>query len=447
MHSIRRKEPILLFGGDLLAFALSLWLALLVRYGSLPSRALYVSHVRAFSLIFLVSALVFFIGGLYEKRNIISTRKIATLLFKAEMVNVLVAVALFYFIPFFGISPKTNLFLYLVFSFGITFLWRYYESRGGSSKKEQAMLVGSGDEVKTLLKEINANARYGIEFASWLDLDSVPKLDFTALVEEIKMKGITALIIDLEHPKVGAEVEKIYRLLFSRVDLGTLHDLYENVFDRIPLSLVRHSWFLENISLRQTFGYDALKRFMDVILGLILGILSLVLYPFVWLAIKFDDGGAIFIRQERTGQNGEKIRIVKFRTMVRNDEGDYSGAIPNKVTKVGKILRTSRVDEVPQFWNIVLGDLSFVGPRPELPSLVKEYQEHIPYYNVRHLIKPGLSGWAQIYHEEHPHHMTDIAETKNKLSYDLYYVKNRSFFLDLKIALRTVQTLLSRSGK
>jgi lipopolysaccharide/colanic/teichoic acid biosynthesis glycosyltransferase len=119
----------------------------------------------------------------------------------------------------------------------------------------------------------------------------------------------------------------------------------------------------------------------------------------------------------------------------------------NVVTKIGSFLRKSRIDELPQLWNVFRGDLSLIGPRPELPEIAKVYEKEIPYYNVRHLIHPGLSGWAQIYHENHPHHNADINETKNKLSYDLYYIKNRSLILDVKIAMRTIMTFLSRSGK
>ena len=177
-------------------------------------------------------------------------------------------------------------------------------------------------------------------------------------------------------------------------------------------------------------------------------VVSLIFYPFIILAIKLDDGGPIFIVQDRVGQNNKVVRIVKFRSMSRDDQGVYGNdRVPNKVTRVGKFLRKTRLDELPQLWDVLMGDLSFIGPRPELPALAKQYTEEIPYYNVRHLIKPGLSGWAQIYHEMHPHHGVDTTETKNKLSYDLYYLKNRSLFLDIKIALRSLKILLSIAGR
>ncbi|TRZ52318.1 hypothetical protein D4R99_02950 [bacterium] len=159
-----------------------------------------------------------------------------------------------------------------------------------------------------------------------------------------------------------------------------------------------------------------------------------------------DDGGKIFSHQDRIGKGNSIIHLLKFRTMTRDDGGVW-GEGENKVTRVGDFLRKTRIDELPQLWNVLWGSISLIGPRPEFPDPVKQYAAEVPYYNIRHLIKPGLSGWAQIYHENHPHHGIDIQETKNKLSYDLYYIKNRSIMLDLKIALLTIKTLLMRVGK
>jgi lipopolysaccharide/colanic/teichoic acid biosynthesis glycosyltransferase len=236
--------------------------------------------------------------------------------------------------------------------------------------------------------------------------------------------------------------------MFAGVSFIDMHKVYEDIFDRIPFSVLRHSWFLENISLSPRRGYDTLKRCLDLAVGLALGIVTLPLYPLVWLAIKLDDNGPLFISQERIGEHNRPIVIFKFRSM-----SDDEGASPLekemnyiRVTRVGKWLRKTRIDELPQLWSVVRGDLSLIGPRPELPELAAEYDQQVPYYHVRHLIKPGLSGWAQIHHERHPHHGADVEETKVKLSYDLSYIKNRSLSLDLEIMLKTLRILVSRSG-
>ncbi len=177
-----------------------------------------------------------------------------------------------------------------------------------------------------------------------------------------------------------------------------------------------------------------------------LALISLVIYPVVISAIKLEDGGPVFITQERVGRGGKLIKIHKFRSMTGNDSGNYGENGSNlHVTKIGRLIRLTRVDELPQLWSVILGRLSLIGPRPELPSLVRHYEEVISYYNIRHLIKPGLSGWAQIY-GEHAHHGTNVDQTKNKLSYDLFYIKNRQWWLDLSIALKTIRTIVSTKG-
>ena len=255
------------------------------------------------------------------------------------------------------------------------------------------------------------------------------------------------MVIDLQNENLKENFPHFYNLLFLRVRFVDINDLYENIFDRVPLSLLGYGWFLENVSLSANVTYDAFKRFIDLLFSFVFGVISLIFYPFICIAINLEDEGPFFIIQNRVGKNNKLIKIIKFRTMSFNDNEQSHNKKENKITKVGAFLRKSRLDELPQLWNVWKGELSLIGPRPELPALANIYAAEVPYYNVRHLISPGLSGWAQLYHENHPHQGVNVIETKNKLSYDLYYVKNRSLFLDLKIALKTIKALLSRTGK
>jgi lipopolysaccharide/colanic/teichoic acid biosynthesis glycosyltransferase len=241
---------------------------------------------------------------------------------------------------------------------------------------------------------------------------------------------------------------QLYGLFFEGVEFVDVRDMYEDIFDRIPLSLIEDAWCLSHISAASKPIFDGVKKIVDIAVSGVLALISLVVYPFVYTAIKLDDGGVIFSYQTRVGKRGKPISIMKFRTMsVANDHGKWTSGPKNVITRTGRFLRKSRIDELPQLWNVARGDISLIGPRPEFPEPVSLYSKEIPYYNLRHIVKPGLSGWAQIYHEGHPHHGIDTAETGNKLSYDLYYIKNRSFLLDLKIALRTMKVLLSFAGK
>lgn len=448
MSILSKKEAIILFCGDIFFFILSLWVTLYIRFAEIPAWSRFTKHLVPFSILFVLWILVYFIAGLYEKHTLILKSKLPGVIRSAQVVNSIFAIIFFYSITFFKITPKTILFIYLIVSFISILLWRLYGVfLFGSRQRQPALLIGSGEEMRELLDEVNGNSRYDISFVSSIDVHNISAMNIQEdIVTMVYSNDIKIMAIDFSHEKVTPLLPHLYNLIFSGVRFIDSHRIYEDIFDRIPLSLVTYSWFLENISAGQKFTYNFLKRVMDIIVSFPIFVLSFVIYPFVFLAIKLEDSGEVFTYQKRIGQNNNIIELVKFRTMLFNDEGEWreKGKI-NKVTKVGAILRKTRLDELPQLWNVLRGDISLIGPRPEFPEPVKRYVEEIPYYNIRHIIKPGLSGWAQIY-GEHPHHGTDISKTKNKLSYDLFYIKNRSFWLDVKIALRTIKTLLSRSG-
>ena len=450
MRFFNRKEPLVLLLGDLFFFLISLWLTLLIRNGEAPSEELFYTHLTPFAVLFAAWVLVFYIAGLYEKHTVILKNRLPSVLARTQLTNSGLAVAFFYLVPFFGITPKTVLFIYLFVSFALILFWRMYGYFFvGRRPVNNAILIGSGEEMKELVNEVNNNPVYNLRFISSVDLNRSDENGFwKEIVAKIYSEGVSVIAIDLANDNVEPILPHLYNMIFSNVNFIDMHKIYEDIFDRVPLSLLRYNWFMENISTTPRAVYDLLKRLMDVSLSFILFAVSLLAYPFVWLFIKLDDGGPLFIVQERIGEGNKIVKILKFRSMSRDDRGDYAGAKePNTVTKVGRFLRKSRIDELPQLINVLKGDLTLIGPRPELPALARKYSEEIPYYNVRHLVRPGLSGWAQIYHDRHPHHGADTEETKNKLSYDLYYIKNRSFLLDIKIALRTLKTLVSMAGR
>ncbi len=449
MSAFNKWDPFFLFCGDIILFFVSLWLTLSVRYGKFPDAALFKLHLVPFSILFVVWILVLYIAGLYEKRTIISKNKLPPLVLKAQLINSSIAALFFYVLPIYGITPKTILFIYLLISFVFILSWRIYgQSLFGSKYKQRAILIGGGPEMKELKEEVNANDHYNMYFVSSVDIGIIDTVDFQQeIVQRIYTEEVSTLVVDVTNDKVEPLLSRLYNLIFSGIVVTSMHKVYEDVFDRIPLSIIKYRWFLENISRAPKQSYDVLKRIMDIAIALPFGIISLIVYPFVYIFIKLEDKGPLFISQERVGKNGSHVKIYKFRTMNSNDNGNYTeGRSQNKVTKIGEFLRKTRIDELPQLWNVIRGDVSLIGPRPELPSLVKLYEQEIPYYGIRHLIKPGLSGWAQIYHDNHPHHGEAVEQTKEKLSYDLYYIKNRSFILDIKIALKTLNIFIKRKG-
>lgn len=444
-----KKEVILLFFGDMLFYFLALFGTLALRMGEVPSLALYITHLVPFSILFVVWFLVYYIAGLYERHTLIISSQLPSIIFNAQIANSVLAVVFFYVFPQFGITPKTILLLFVINSFVLGVLWRVYGVKiFGFKEKERALLIGSGKEMKELFEEVNHKGRYMVEFVSSINVDDVADVNIQEdIVQAIYKNNVKLVAIEFSNEKVRPLLPHLYNLMYSKIRFIDSHKIYEDVFNRIPLSLVTYSWFLENISVSPKFTYDFLKRVFDIVLSFVLGTISLLVYPFVIIAIKLDDGGKYFISQERVGHNNKLVRIIKFRTMSVDDSGEGVGADRKmKVTRVGVLLRATRIDELPQLWNVFFGDISLIGPRPELPNLVKLYEKEISFYNVRHLIKPGLSGWAQLYQKDPPKFGTDYDQTKAKLSYDLFYIKNRSFWLDIKIALKTVKTLLSRSG-
>lgn len=418
--------------GDLVMFGLSLWLALFLRYAKIPSSELFLNHLQPFSIIFLIWALVFYIAGLYDKHTSIFRQKLPRIIFNTLVANSIIAVFFFYFIPYLGITPKTILFIDLAVSFLFIYLWRTLVVPNiNLNQKERLLFACSGPDVDEIKEEVSRNPRYNITL--------VDSEDF----ENIVRRGVTAVVVDLNDKNIGQSLKDFYRLIFSGISFVSVHNLYEEIFDREPISFINEKWFLENISSRPKALYDAMKRLLDIIISLMAGCVSLIFYPFVYLAIKLDDGGDVFITQKRIGKGNQTFDIYKFRTMTGNETGKWLSEGTARVTRVGQFLRKTRIDELPQLWNVLRGDVSLIGPRPDIIGLDKRLNEEIPYYSSRTLVTPGLSGWALIKQEKPPQ---SIEETRIRLSYDLYYIKNRSFFLDFKIFLHTIRILLSRSG-
>lgn len=432
-------EPFVLLAGDLVLLALSLWGALFLRFREIPPGLRLSLHAAPFILVFAIWVVVFFIFDLYGKQRVAFRRKMFETLFRAQMLAGLLSAFAFYLLPLvLRITPRTVLFLFTLVSFLALLLWRLllfplvYRTR-----RERGVFLSSRLEFQELSFELRHNPKYGIDLVDIRD----PRT-FIA-------NNITVVILDLEGVEFASHAELFYKLALEGVRFIDARVLYEEIFDRAPLSLLDEGWFLQNISGGRKAFYDTAKRVMDIVIALPLFLVSLLLYPFVALAIKLEDRGPLFVSQERIGKNGHPFKMYKFRSMTGNDSGNYGsgGSTTLHVTRVGSFLRKSRIDEVPQLLSVLRGDQSLVGPRPELPSLVEVYRREISYYDVRHIIKPGMSGWAQIYHEHHPHHGTATEQTRDKLSYDLYYVKHRSFTLDLKIALKTLKTLVSFVGR
>jgi len=409
---------------------LSLYLALLVdSWGNLSWNFFY-RHLFPFTILYLSWLIVFYISGLYE---LALFRKFSTLyvrILTALLICAGLGVFFFYLFPFFGITPKTNLALTIAFFGILTVAWRnIFSSIFASHFQNKVAIIGRNAQAEELSQIIQNNPHLGYKFIAFLD----PQED---VLWQIQTKKPDILILAENIEPRSPLVETLYRCLPLKIDLIDLAQAFEIICEKIPITFINQIWFLENLKERKREFYEKLKRLIDVISSFLILFFTSPLWLIIALAIKLEDGGPIFYFQKRVGKDRKSFSLIKFRSMKVNAE-EYGAIWAEKndprITKIGKILRQSHLDELPQMINILKGEISLVGPRPERPEFVSQLEKEIPYYHLRHLIKPGFTGWAQIKFR----YARSVMDSFEKFQYDLYYLKNRSFFLDLKILLKT----------
>jgi len=438
--------------GDLFFLTFALVTTLVVRYQDIPSGDLLGLHLVPFSLLFIVSLSIFFVAGLYDKQTLFAKAELPTTVFFSQLVNVIFAALLFFFIPVFTIAPKTNLVIYLFISALFIIAWRIVLAPRVQSraKCETALVIGDSPEVHELIEEVNANDRYGFTCLSPIKIvdGDTPETLKRALAKRLASDEPTVLIANPSDDRLKPLLSHLFGYVFAnpKATFVNFNEMYEGIFEKVALSSLNPEWYLEYASRPPQIAYDALKRVIDILGGIIIGLVLLVLAPFIWILMHIEGKGPFFIPQNRMGRHTKPTKIFKIRTMTSNDGGAWIGETENKVTKVGETLRRTSIDELPQVLAVLSGKLSLIGPRSDMMPLAERLQEAIPYYNVRYTVAPGITGWAQTHQRYAPGQINpqSIEDSKVRLQYDLYYVKHRSFLLDISIALRTIKTLLSR---
>jgi exopolysaccharide biosynthesis polyprenyl glycosylphosphotransferase len=403
----------------------------------------YHLHLLPFGIIFGIWLVVFYIANLYDPRTLRNSIFFYSRLFEAIAVAAVISTSFFYLIPFFGITPKTNLAVFIIIFAALAVAARsLFNSVVETRFKKSVLIVGNNAQTKELADFITLHPQLGYTLKGLINSD-----DTARLAEAVQSGDLDTIVISPDVYHLSSITTIFYKSLRNKINFYSLATFYEQLTGRVPLGVINQIWFLENLSEGNKRAYEAIKRGADVLFGLIFGIISLVLYPFIALAIQLSSPGPIFYTQERIGQLGKPFNMLKFRTMIPNAEAG-TGAVwtqdgDSRITRVGKFLRRSRIDELPQLWNIIRGDMSLVGPRAERPEFHATLKQEVPFYEERYLIKPGLSGWAQI----NFHYGSSIADAAEKLKYDLYYIKNRSFLLDVGIVLKTIRIAISQAGK
>jgi len=453
--SNRIRQTILFFGDTILLYS-SLYLALCARGREIIDSRTWDNHWPMFSIAFVMWVCVFYINGSYSINNIKNDMRSFVDSSRAMAINILLAIAVFYVLPQTQLAPKTILLITGTIFFALFIFWRRFVYSSISSKilKRRVLVIGNNSTVREITDIIDHNPQYGYEMAAVLSHDPQSQVgnlpDYKnpeELDQIIRKHKISIIVMDKKSRASDKLINNLYQHIDKKLEFVSLSEFYEIITQRIPLEDINQFWFLENLQEGKKNLYDTTKRATDFIVSII-GLLGLAfITPVLFAIIAIIDGRPIFFTQIRLGKNGKPFSAIKFRTMiVHTEEGAPMMAQKNdkRITKLGSILRKMRIDELPQLINVLKGEMSFVGPRPERPEFVKDLEKTIPFYRQRLLVKPGLTGWDQISGE---YHSSNQEDSLKKLQYDLYYIKNRSLVLDFGIILKTIKTVLTLGGR
>lgn len=447
MNFDRAKDVFVIILSDVAVLIISLVAALILRAQEIVALRYLALHILAFTFVIVVTLAALFVTGLYDIRAILSRRKAFMGVTLATGTAALFAIFFFYFAPIFGITPKLILVLYIALSYTLLMFSRFsLPPLLLSSPKIQTVLITRSGVGKELQQALLRDNPFPYEIVDSFEVATGTPADEVRahLLSVLKKEHIQAVIVDHTHPEL-AELAPLYVALFGKgIEILRFEDVYESVFDRIHPISHNPEVFLGYAALHSGV-YALCKRALDISIALPMLILSMPFILFGYIGIKLQDGGKFLFIHERIGKYGKIIRIYKMRTMQRADSGVWvkDATNTNKVTPFGHFLRKTRIDELPQLWNVVRGDMSLIGPRPDIVDLGRKLAGEIEWYDMRLIVPPGLSGWAQTQMHTPPQ---SVEESKNRLMYDLYYIKHRSLFLDILIGLRTIKTLLSREG-
>ena len=357
--------------------------------------------------------------------------------------------------------PRIGVGAFLLFASLLTLVWRMvfiriYKTTG---QRRRILLIGAGKAGQTLAEVYENLGTRSFNIIGFVDDDrqkhrkkyhGLPVLgSSTNLLNLIDAYHISDIVVAISGEIRGETFQTILDAQERGVEVTRMPILYEEMTGRVPVHHLESDWIIRSFvdEVRVSGFYELAKRLLDILGGLVGVLIMLVFLPFIALAILIDSGRPIFYSQTRSGRGASEFTIFKFRTMKQNAEQDGEARLAEKndprVTRVGNFLRKTRLDELPQFWNVLRGEMSLVGPRAERPELIAEFQKQVPFYRARLLVKPGLSGWAQINYG----YYASVTEMSVKLEYDLYYIKHRTLAMDFQIILRTIGTVLRRTGR
>lgn len=456
----RRLLKFLVFIIDYLLLQLALYVTLALRFETYELWQQWVSHFSLFWFLSLVWLIVFYIGDLYNILQPLDHKKLLICM----SINAALAITFFYAFPDIPISPKTNLGLIVAWFLLFFLFWRYslevLLNRLGI--KRRVIFIGIESHSLELAQHIFTNPRLGYvldgyvigedkasdsDVPDWLKNSSVHQMkNMQELFSYLERSETHTIVVSEDWYRSRDIHQHLYSLFPRGVRMYQLSTFWEQIEETIPVNATDELWFLQNMSRGPYTPYHKLKRVFDLLFVVVLSPVFIALALFTALLVRVSSRGPVIFTQTRTGIGEHPFTLYKFRSM--RIDAEEKGAVwaeenDPRVIPIGNFIRRFRLDELPQLINVLKGDMSVIGPRPERPEFVEKLSVGIPHYSLRHLVKPGLTGWAQVKYR----YGASVEDSERKLMYDLYYVKNISPVLDIKIALKTILTIVSRNGR
>jgi len=440
------------FAGELLLIFGSV--ALAAAFQHTPDLA---ANLWKIALVTLVCQLCLYYNDFYDLTVVHSSRELVVRLLQAAGAASIVLAALYFVRP--GLMIGDGIFVSALFVFLVAILgWRLaFNGVTGSLKLEERLLfVGTGETARKVARQVLDQHAFAYRVVGFIDDDA------TRIGERIVNPGIVGtpadierlvaahridrIVVGLSDRRGKLPVEELLRAKMAGIRVEDATTTYERVTGKILLDDLRPSWLIFSDGFRVSRVTRLMKRTIDLTLSLVMALVALPLMALTAVLVWLDDGWPVLYRQERVGENGRAFVLSKFRSMRKDAE---KGGKPiwakdgdDRITRVGRFIRKTRLDELPQLWNVMRGDMSFVGPRPERPFFVEQLAKEIPFYLQRHSVKPGLTGWAQVKYR----YGSTVEDAMEKLRYDLYYIKHLSIVFDLTIVLDTVKVILFGKG-
>ncbi len=448
------KGKLVLACGDALLVIVSFYISYAIRSGVFVD--VLSSFTKASILSLFLFLFIFYIADIYNLEEKVNTVNYIIRLAVAIIIASSLIAAAFYFLRlwyFSRIAHFTNVLLVFSLLFSWRFVFEVFSKYG--EKRSRVLIVGAGVAGKALYSILDGSNNFKI--IGYLDDDggkrgmaigsSTVIGDTSLLPSVIKDKDVEEVIVAISHGRSPALFKRIIYTKFNGVEVHDMPRVYEKISGKLPILHLRDSWlgYADFNGIRKNIYNTRIKNPLDKLVAALGIVASLPIMLIASIAIKIGSGGPVILKQERIGESGKVFKALKFRTMEngRENERTLAGSENDpRITRVGKILRFFRIDEIPQLWNVIRGEMSIIGPRSLIEEEVKEFTKKVPYFYLRHSIRPGITGWAQVNYG----HGTKVEDGMEKFQYDLYYIKNLSPVLDLQILLETIKVMLFGRG-